>query len=85
MKRLAYSPEEVATALGRHPDVIRRLCRNGMIPATNRLGRWLIPAVELDRLLTPNPARDEPTAGVGAGVPKQQRVKKRALSISSGA
>lgn len=44
--------EEVATELRMHRLSIYRLIRKGTIPAVKVGGRLLIPAAELDRLLT---------------------------------
>ena len=35
-------PEEVAKELRMHPTHIRELCRDGKLPATQIVGRWLI-------------------------------------------
>ena len=50
--RAAYSPAELAASCGRHPSWAYRLLYAGKIRAITELGRILIPASELDRVLT---------------------------------
>jgi Helix-turn-helix domain len=49
--RAAFSPGEFAAACGRHPSWAYRLLYSGKIKAVTGLGRILIPASELDRVL----------------------------------
>jgi Helix-turn-helix domain len=51
-KRAAYSPAEFAATCGRHPSWAYRLLYGGKIRALTDLGRILIPASELERLLS---------------------------------
>jgi hypothetical protein len=51
IKREAYSPSEFAASCGRHPSWAYRLLYDGKIKALTDLGRILIPASELERLL----------------------------------
>jgi hypothetical protein len=50
--RLALSPAEFATACGRHPSWAYRLLYANKIRAVTELGRILIPAAELERILS---------------------------------
>jgi hypothetical protein len=50
-KRAAYSPAEFAASCGRHPSWAYRLLYRGKIRAITDLGRILIPASELERVL----------------------------------
>jgi hypothetical protein len=50
--RAAYSPAEFAAACGRHPTWTYRLLYSGKIKAITELGRILIPASELQRVLS---------------------------------
>jgi hypothetical protein len=50
--RAAYSPAEFAAACGRHPTWTYRLLYSGKIHAITELGRILIPAAELERVLS---------------------------------
>jgi hypothetical protein len=50
-QRLAFSPAEFAAAFGRHPSWAYRQLYAGKVHAISELGRTLIPATELDRLL----------------------------------
>jgi hypothetical protein len=50
--RAAYSPAEFAAACGRHASWAYRLLYNGKIHAITELGRILIPAAELERVLS---------------------------------
>jgi hypothetical protein len=52
INRAAYSPAEFAAACGRHPTWSYRLLYNGKIYAITQLGRILIPASELQRILS---------------------------------
>jgi len=49
--RVAYSPAEFAASCGRHPSWAYRLLYGGKIRAITELGRILIPASELQRVL----------------------------------
>ena len=49
--RAAYSPAEFAAPFGRHPSWTYRLLYSGKIRAITKLGRILIPASELERVL----------------------------------
>ena len=51
-RRAAYSPAEFAAACGRHPTWSYRLLYSGKINAITELGRILIPASELQRVLS---------------------------------
>jgi hypothetical protein len=51
-KRAAYSPTEFAASCGRHPSWAYRLLYGGKIRALTDLGRILIPASELERVLS---------------------------------
>ena len=75
--RVAYSPAEFAASCGRHPSWAYRLLYGGKIRAVTELGRILIPASELSRVLSlaqpydpkpkrkaePTPATDRDEAG----------------------
>jgi helix-turn-helix protein len=50
--RAAYSPAEFAATCGRHPSWAYRLLYGGKIHAITQLGRILIPAAELERVLS---------------------------------
>jgi hypothetical protein len=50
--RAALSPREFAAACGRHPSWAYRLLYSGKICAITELGRLLIPASELERVLS---------------------------------
>jgi hypothetical protein len=52
VKRAAYSPAEFAAACGRHPSWAYRLLYGGKVRALTDLGRILIPASELERVLS---------------------------------
>jgi Helix-turn-helix domain len=52
INRAAYSPAEFAAACGRHPTWSYRLLYSGKIHAITQLGRILIPASELQRILS---------------------------------
>jgi hypothetical protein len=49
--RAAYSPAEFAATCGRHPSWAYRLLYANKIRAVRELGRILIPASELERVL----------------------------------
>lgn len=50
-ERKAYSPAEFALACGRHPSWAYKLLYSGKLKAVTELGRILIPASEMDRLM----------------------------------
>jgi helix-turn-helix protein len=50
--RAAYSPAEFAATCGRHASWAYRLLYSGKIRAVTELGRLLIPATELERVLS---------------------------------
>jgi len=50
--RAAYSPAEFAATCGRHASWAYRLLYSGKIRAITELGRLLIPASELERVLS---------------------------------
>ena len=50
--RAAYSPAEFAASCGRHPSWAYRLLYANKIRAVTELGRILIPASELERVLS---------------------------------
>jgi hypothetical protein len=49
--RVAFSPAEFSRLFGRHPSWGYRLLYKGKVKAVTDLGRVLIPATEVDRLL----------------------------------
>lgn len=51
IERLALSPSEFAASCGKHPSWAYRLLYGGKIRALTELGRILIPASELERVL----------------------------------
>jgi hypothetical protein len=51
-RRAAYSPAEFAASCGRHPSWCYRLLYRGKIRALTDLGHILIPASELERVLS---------------------------------
>jgi hypothetical protein len=51
-KRAAYSPAEFAASCGRHASWAYRLLYAGKVRALTDLGRILIPASELERVLS---------------------------------
>jgi hypothetical protein len=65
-KRAAYSPAEFAASCGRHPSWAYRLLYAGKVNAVTDLGRVLIPARELERILScaapynPQPRKAKP-------------------------
>ena len=50
--RAAYSPAEFAATCGKHPSWAYRLLYANKVRAVTELGRILIPASELERLLS---------------------------------
>ena len=50
-KRLAYTPAEFAASCGRHPTWAYRLLYANKVRAITELGRLLIPAAEVSRVL----------------------------------
>jgi hypothetical protein len=52
IRRAAYSPAEFAATCGRHPSWSYRLLYSGKVRAITELGRILIPASELERVLS---------------------------------
>jgi hypothetical protein len=70
-KRAAYSPAEFAASCGRHPSWAYRLLYGGKIRALTDLGRILIPASELERVLSsagpydPKPRKHKPETRYG--------------------
>jgi hypothetical protein len=75
IKRAAYSPAEFAAVCGRHPSWAYRLLYGGKVRALTDLGRILIPASELDRVLSnaapynPKPRKPKTDApGLGATI-----------------
>jgi hypothetical protein len=65
-KRAAYSPAEFAASCGRHPSWAYRLLYGGKVRALTDFGRILIPASELERVLSsaapydPKPRKHKP-------------------------
>lgn len=51
VQRTAYSPGDFARACGRHPTWAYRLLYAGRLNAVTNLGRLLIPASEMQRVL----------------------------------
>ncbi len=49
--RLSYSPSEFARACGRHPSWGYRRVYSGDVNVVTNLGRLLIPATEVERLM----------------------------------
>ena len=52
INRAAYSPAQFAASCGRHPTWAYRLLYAGKVRAVTELGRLLIPAAELERVLS---------------------------------
>jgi hypothetical protein len=52
LRRAAYSPKEFAALCGRHSSWAYRLLYGGKVRALTDLGRILIPASELERVLS---------------------------------
>jgi hypothetical protein len=50
-KRAAYSPSEFAAACNRHPSWAYRALYSGKLRAVTSLGRILIPASEVERVM----------------------------------
>ena len=73
-KRAAYSPAEFAASCGRHPSWAYRLLYGGKIKALTDLGRILIPASELERVLaTATPYNPQPRKHKSHGLPAANR------------
>jgi hypothetical protein len=70
-QRLAFTPAEFAATCGRHPTWAYRLLYANKIRAITELGRILIPASELERVLNLaqpyNPKRKPQTQSEEAG------------------
>jgi len=58
MPTTVYSPEEVAEALDRHPESIRRNCRKGQLDGTKWSGEWVISKEALEEWLPAPVYRD---------------------------
>jgi hypothetical protein len=77
-KRAAYSPAEFAASCGRHPSWAYRLLYAGKVRAITELGRILIPASELERVLSlaqpynPKPKRNPESTPVTEDVEAEQ-------------
>lgn len=65
--RLAYSPDEVATALGLSRWSVMEAIHRGDIRAVKLEGRWLVPIRELHRLLGDEQRQAELDASWRAG------------------
>ena len=52
-----YTVEEVAQALKLHPYTIRRLCREGKIPAFKFGGQWRFKKEDIEKLTNRRPLR----------------------------
>lgn len=52
LRRAAYSPKEFAELCGRHTSWSYRLLYRGKVKALTDVGRLLIPASELERMLS---------------------------------
>jgi hypothetical protein len=64
--RAAYSPAEFAASCGKHPSWAYRLLYANKIRAVTELGRILIPASELERVLgLAQPYNPKPKANAG--------------------
>ena len=64
--RAAYSPAEFAASCGKHPSWAYRLLYANKIRAVTELGRILIPASELERVLAlAQPYNPKPKARAG--------------------
>ena len=68
INRAAYSPAEFAASCGRHPSWAYRLLYGGKIRAVTELGRILIPASELERVIA--------LAGRYDPKPRKRRIEK---------
>jgi hypothetical protein len=74
-ERLGYSPAEFAALYGRHPSWAYRLLYGGKVKALTDLGRILIPASELERVLaTAAPYNPKPRKHKPQGPPTAQDV-----------
>jgi len=72
-KRAAYSPAEFAASCGRHPSWAYRLLYGGKVRALTDLGRILIPASELERILaTATPYNPQPRKTKAKPVAKER-------------
>jgi hypothetical protein len=72
-KRAAYSPAEFAASCGRHPSWAYRLLYGGKVRALTDLGRILIPASELERILaTATPYNPQPPKNKAKPVAKER-------------
>jgi hypothetical protein len=70
--RAAYSPAEFAATCGRHPSWAYRLLYANKVRAVTELGRILIPASELERVLAlaePYNPKPKPKAPQNEGGP----------------
>jgi hypothetical protein len=71
-QRLAFTPAEFAAAFGRHPSWAYRQLYAGKVHAISELGRTLIPATELERVLAlaerydPKPRQQKPPQAGGS-------------------
>ena len=75
--RAAYSPAEFAAACGRHASWAYRLLYSGKLHAITQLGRLLIPASEMRRILSLAQPYDPK--------PKPQRQPKQRTAPTPGA
>ena len=82
-RRAAYSPAEFAGSCGKHPSWAYRLLYSGKIHAITDLGRILIPATELERVLSAaecyNP-QSKQKAVIREPAAKKKRAGESALS-----
>jgi excisionase family DNA binding protein len=51
-KKIAYSVQEAAEAIGLHPNTIRKLIRDGRLPAVHLQRKILISRLELQKWLS---------------------------------
>jgi hypothetical protein len=86
--RAAYSPAEFAASCGRHPSWAYRLLYRGKVKVLTDLGRILIPASELERVLSSaapyNPKPRKPTthpAKAGATIAPRFQEKGPPLAL----
>jgi hypothetical protein len=71
--RAAYSPAEVAASCGRHPSWAYRLLYANKLKAVTELGHILIPASELERILSQaGPYNPEPKPKAKSGEKGEQ-------------
>ena len=49
-----YTPHEVADLLGFHYNTVRRMIRDGELPATKICRSWRIRKIDLAKLVTPD-------------------------------